>query len=311
MPQISAIICTYNRADYLQRALQSLTRQNLALDNFEVIVVDNASTDNTAEMTQQFRSCLPHLNYIHETRLGLSIARNSGADAARTPYLAYLDDDARPESSWLEAILYTFEQRDPTPAIVGGRVWLDWEGELPTWLPREYWPLYTYVDHGEETRLLREKEYLVGANIAFHKKVLLEHGGFDANLGRRGRMLLSGEETALVKLFKSKNLPIYYAPQATVWHVVDASRRNRRWFLKRLFWDGASQPLLDFGETKSRSFYRQQAYYDFRRVVYFAWHWVNAKFKGETQKSREHGLAMIQKMGRFWTDFLLAQGRSL
>ena len=95
MVQIAVIICTFNRADYLQQALQSLARQTLPLHQYQIIVVDNASTDETAQIVNQFTPELPNLRYLREPRLGLSIARNAGAAMATTPYLAYLDDDGR------------------------------------------------------------------------------------------------------------------------------------------------------------------------------------------------------------------------
>ena len=87
----------------------------------------------------------------------------------------------------------------------------------------------------------------MGANMAFHRDALLELGGFDTNLGRKGSTLLSGEEAAIVHRLRQRGLPVYYCGRAVVWHAVPPARRRRRWLWKRMFWDGASQPLLDSG----------------------------------------------------------------
>jgi glycosyltransferase involved in cell wall biosynthesis len=95
-PQISAIICTHNREEYLGAAIDSLLEQDFY--SYEVIVVDNASSDRTREIVEE-RLSNPRLNYVYEPVTGLSVARNTGAKEARAPILAYLDDDAVASSS--------------------------------------------------------------------------------------------------------------------------------------------------------------------------------------------------------------------
>ncbi|HEY9659004.1 MAG TPA: glycosyltransferase family A protein, partial [Allocoleopsis sp.] len=127
-PQISAIICTYNRETYLGTAIDSLLSQDFAAP-FEVIVVDNASTDNTRAVieTRLTRSLPSHLqlHYIYEPVNGLSVARNTGAKAAQSSLLAYLDDDAVASPTWLQAI-YTAYQHNEKLAVAGGKVTLLW-----------------------------------------------------------------------------------------------------------------------------------------------------------------------------------------
>jgi glycosyltransferase involved in cell wall biosynthesis len=101
-PQISAIICTYNREEYLSAAIDSLLQQDFY--SYEVIVVDNASSDRTREIVGE-RLSNPRLNYVYEPILGLSVARNTGAKEARSPILAYLDDDAVASPLWLKEFI--------------------------------------------------------------------------------------------------------------------------------------------------------------------------------------------------------------
>ncbi|HEY9888211.1 MAG TPA: glycosyltransferase family A protein, partial [Candidatus Obscuribacterales bacterium] len=130
--RISAIICTHNRADYLGAAIDSLLTQ--AFDHYEVIVVDNASTDSTRSVVEA-RSPHPRLRYVHEPTLGLSVARNTGAQAATGEILAYLDDDAEASQGWLAALMAIYEQ-NPQVAIAGGKVTLLWPPNCtpPRWL---------------------------------------------------------------------------------------------------------------------------------------------------------------------------------
>ena len=138
-PFISAIICTHNRDEYLGAAIDSLLNQSFEQDDqYEVIVVDNASTDNTAQVVQA-RLPHPRLTYIYESTLGLSVARNTGAKAAKGQILAYLDDDAEASSQWLTALCRVYQQ-DESIAIAGGKVTLLWPQGItqpPLWLSDE------------------------------------------------------------------------------------------------------------------------------------------------------------------------------
>ena len=130
--RISAIICTLNRAAYLEKAIQSLADQTLPEEQFEIIVVDNGSTDNTKTMVEGFKH-LENLRYIYEPIMGLSQARNTGWQNAQGDYVAYLDDDAIACPEWLERIVQAFDTVEPRPGSVGGKVIPVWEAERPAW----------------------------------------------------------------------------------------------------------------------------------------------------------------------------------
>jgi glycosyltransferase involved in cell wall biosynthesis len=306
MPRISAIICTHNGAKLLRKALESLARQTLAREDFEIIVVDNASSDATPQVVEEMRREHANLYYRREDRLGLSWARNTGAEIASSPYLAYLDDDARAEPQWMESLLAAFEACIPAPDCVGGPVRLDWGGNAPSWLPTRYWRLYSSLDLGDAGHFLREREYLVGANIAFRRAALLDTGGFDVRLGRLGGMLLSGEESAVLGKLRKSGRPIFYEPKAAVWHFVQEKRRRRRWLRGRLFWDGASQPLLDYGTGQPRRFYASQAYRDLRRMARFGCEYVSALTHRDQERRTDSSLALAQRAGRLRTNVNLA-----
>jgi glycosyltransferase involved in cell wall biosynthesis len=131
--QISAIICTHNRDSYLGAAIDSLLAQDFAAD-FEVIVVDNNSSDRTREVVEQ-RASNPRLKYVFEPTIGLSVARNTGAKIASAEILAYLDDDAVASTHWLQVLDSAFKNNSKL-AIAGGKVTLLWPQGIhqPQWL---------------------------------------------------------------------------------------------------------------------------------------------------------------------------------
>jgi len=240
--KISAIICTYNRASYLKRAVQSLLNQSLGKNDYEIIVVDNASTDHTAN----FIKSNPSIRYIYEPVLKLSQARNTGWKNAMGKYVAYLDDDAVASYDWLKNIIDAFENIKPTPGVVGGKVYLDWETDRPKWLPEgsKYLGYFAYINWGDSGHFLKDNEYLAGANIAYSKELLSEIGGFSLKLGRKGKKLYSMEELYTNYMLKEKGYRIYYSPKIVVDHIVTKERHKKSWLLKRAYCNELSKAIM-------------------------------------------------------------------
>lgn len=242
--RISAIICTLNRSAYLKKAVQSLIDQTLPEEQYEAIVVDNASTDDTKAVIEGFRH-VQNLRYIYEPILGLSQARNTGWQNAEGKYIAYLDDDAIACPEWLERIVHAFETVKPTPGSVGGKITLIWEAERPKWLAKELESSLGYLDWGDSQKFLAEDhQWLGGGNVAYPREVLNNLGGFSTSLGRKGTNLLSGDEIFLRDRLKERNLNQYYDPDIMVQHHALADRLNKNWFYKRHFWGGISYAVL-------------------------------------------------------------------
>jgi len=129
--EVSVVICTLDRPHYLRLATQSVVSQALARDRYELLIVDNGSTDETERMIRTEFGSVPNLRYIREPILGLSRARNTGWTQASGEFVAYLDDDAVAVPYWLEKILHVFETVRPMPGCVGGRIEPLWEVTPP------------------------------------------------------------------------------------------------------------------------------------------------------------------------------------
>jgi glycosyltransferase involved in cell wall biosynthesis len=244
-PRISATICTHNRADYLDKALKSLSVQTLPAADFEVVVVDNASTDGTASLVESMKPSLPSLRYVFEGSLGLSRARNAAIREARGDYIAFLDDDAVATSRWLESILTAFETVKPTPACVGGRIDPIWEGPRPDWLADTLLGYLTIVNWSEKAMTLDpSRQYVAGANMAFSALALRNLGGFSPSLGRVGDKLLSAEELHVQRMLVAAGHQLHYEPQASVGHHVPAARLTQKWFLNRAYSEGLSTAVM-------------------------------------------------------------------
>jgi glucosyl-dolichyl phosphate glucuronosyltransferase len=241
---ISAVVCTRDRSAYLARCLKAFSLQTLSAKRCEVIIVDNGSSDDTSRIAASF--CENHANfrYVRENRVGLAIARNTGIAVSSADVVAFTDDDAEPEPSWLQRTLGRFDEQPDDVGIVGGDVIPVFEAERPAWLTDDLLrPLSAGLKWSTEPRFLRAGEWLVEVNAAYKKKVLLQIGGFPEHLGRVGELLLSGEG-GVDRLVRRAGFRLFYDPAILVRHNIPATRLTRTWFRRRSFWQGVSLNLL-------------------------------------------------------------------
>jgi GT2 family glycosyltransferase len=246
-PRASVIVCTRDRPRLLAGAIDSVLSQQTR-EPFEVLVVDNGRRPDTEAIVRRYSG---RVDYVRERRAGLSHARNAGWTRARSDIIILLDDDAVARPGWLAALLDAFESTDA--ACVGGRVLPVWESPRPDWLSDDLVPSLTVADWSETAHAVADlrNEWLVGANIAFRRSVLSVLGGFAPDLGRKGRRLLSGEETFLQRRLIAEGHTCWYEPSAIVDHAVPAARLTPGWFRRRYFAQGVSDARM--WRTESRA----------------------------------------------------------
>jgi len=243
MIQISVVICTYNRAELLKGALKSLVEQSLDPECFEIIIVDNVSTDNTPEVVKTFQEM--YLEYrmirVYEPRQGLGYARNTGFMNALGRYVAYIDDDALAGHDWLKTALEVFESVKPTPFSVGGPILPFYNTPKPVWFKDEY----ETRNWGDQKRRLRPGESFSGSNMIWRKEFLKIFDGFNVRMGIKGVYLSIGQETKLYqKIWRSLNDPIFfYSPKLSVQHLVPPHKMTVFYQIKRSFVGGQVRSL--------------------------------------------------------------------
>lgn len=206
---ISVVVCTYNREDLLADCLQSLACQTFNSAQYEVIVVDNNSSDNTAKVAADFVAGKANYRLISEPEQGLSHARNKGLAEAQGEYVAFIDDDARAPENWLETAARIVAAYSPD--IFGGPAAPIFGCETPVW----YKEIYGIRGDRGETGWLR-KGFIVGTNIFFRRELLKEYGGFDPELGMKGDSVGYHEETALVHRAFVEEKKVYYSKELMV-----------------------------------------------------------------------------------------------
>jgi glycosyltransferase involved in cell wall biosynthesis len=232
---VSIVISTYNRCDALQGALQSVLGQDTGPVTYEIIVVDNNSTDRTREVVDDVRARgHGHLHYLFEGRQGLSHARNAGIAQARAPIIAFTDDDVRVASDWVVNIKRAFDAH-PEVDYVGGRVLPRWPTEPPTWLTRDHWSPMALSDYGDAPMYVNAEApfCLVGANLAFRRDVFERVGLFQPDFQRVKDGIGSTEDHELqLRLWHARRQGMY-VPDLVVTAEVEPRRMSkeyhRRW----------------------------------------------------------------------------------
>lgn len=219
-PKVSVVVCTYNGSRTIRSCLEGVTK--LEYPNYEVIVVDDGSTDGTADIVRQFES----VRLIRTVNRGLSHARNVGMEASAGEIVAYTDDDAFPDPHWLSYLVSTLLKTDH--AGIGG----------PNIAPPDDGLVADCVAHapGGPTHVLltdQVAEHIPGCNMAFRKDRLKAINGFDP------QFRIAGDDVDLCWRLQEQDWTLGYCPAAMVWH----RRRNS----VRAYW----RQQLNYGKAEA------------------------------------------------------------
>ncbi|HPP03569.1 MAG TPA: glycosyltransferase family 2 protein [Spirochaetota bacterium] len=226
--KLSIIVCVYNGEKDIGRCLDSLVNQKASPDLFEVIVVNNNSTDRTQEIADSYYGKIKNYKVVTEYAIGLSNARNRGYKESIANYVGYIDDDAKARPDYIEKAIRIIEEIQPD--IFGGPIYPFYVSEKPEWFKDQYEIRLAQKETG-----FMNRGTLSGSNIIFKKELLRLYNGFNPALGMEGDNLGYGEETKLVeRAFKEKR-KIYYDVDLIVEHIVPPFKMNILYFIVKAF----------------------------------------------------------------------------
>ena len=274
--ELTVCICTHNRPRYMHDCLAGLARQTAGQDAFAVVVVDSGSTGDAPAEIASLVAATPNASLIRVDRTGVSLARNAGAWACHTPYIAYIDDDAIPADDWVARILAALAETTSPPAVLGGRVLPLWEAPLPDWWPSRLRGVLSIIEtegkgeYGDPSLPADLAPYTV--NMVVNVVSLLAVGGFGCGAGRYGSSLLSDEDVQLAWRLRQTGQSVRYDSRIVVHHQIQATRLTPAWLLSRLYLAGrlhrADQAIA---QAERRSLARIAAPHRGRRLVRPAW----------------------------------------
>lgn len=308
---ISVVIPTRNRGEFLGAALESLTRQELSADRFEVLVIDNGSTDQTASVVDEYAARLENLRYFHAPEPGLHIGRHRGMMEAKGDILVFADDDIEAFPSWLSSISETFA--DSNVAMVGGNNLPMFLKFPPAWLKR-LWERPA-IKRGRALPVLSVLElmggrqelspfYVWGCNFAIRKNILLAAGGFHPDGMPKELIRFRGDgETHVSRYVAESGMKCIFHPGASVYHKVTPERMNFAYFRQRGFNQGVSDSYTAL-RNQGVVVHREQ-YNPFKRIAGKMWRklrdvfWIEPEAKQALRELKfgyREGYAYHQRM---------------
>lgn len=247
---LSVIICTYNRSANLDSCIDALENQkDCAGINWEIVIVDNNSSDDTAVVIKRLQEGCERIKYVFEKQQGLSWARNRGIEETESRYLAFIDDDIRVDANWLKSIYDCFERYKCN--AVGGRIYVDSPGPLPVWIQEDMRGFLGHRDFGDEQfQMDGYQQFPFGGNMCLARSAIEMVGKFDVRMGRKGEgkiasELFKGEETDYFNRLADAGGVIYYEPKAIVWHKILPHQLVKRFFRTIHFVAGLQKAGLD------------------------------------------------------------------
>ena len=246
----SIILCTFNRAESLAKALSDIDKLTVPSNSrCEVIVVDNNSSDETSRVIANFsENAAIEVVSLFEKKQGKSHALNLALSKARGRLLLFTDDDVRIDTEWLNSMTTEMIRRDWK--VAGGKIIPVWQREKPKWhIETGEFSLMAAIVAFDRGEIFREiNEPLFGANMCIHRDVIERHARFRTDLGPRGTSVAKGEDSELIGRYLAAGERVCYVPTAIVWHPVEEERTTRSYFRKFYFDDGrVSIKVQDLG----------------------------------------------------------------
>jgi len=222
--KVSVIVCTLNRSTGLKRAIEGLIAHRPPAIDWEIIVSDNGSTDDTRAVAEQFSGAPVPVRYVLEPRRGVSYARNAAVAASSAEIVAFTDDDQDVAPTWLASIVTTFDQ-NPDVDVIGGRVLPTWLSDPPSWVGAPMWGPVSVIDRGTTSFRVSKEQWmcLPGGNAAWRREALLAMGGFSSEYPR------SQDRELIVRTLMAGRIGMY-VPDMLVYHRLDGQRLNKAHF---------------------------------------------------------------------------------
>lgn len=239
---ISVIICTYNRSESLKDTLESIEALFIPEGlQWELIIVDNNSTDNTKKIVEHFADTSKvRTHYVFESHQGLSFARNAGIRHAQGEIIAFTDDDVIVEKNWLRFIAETFVKYNVD--CVSGKILPIWLSERPDWLSDDLLKVLAILDHGDQVHNFTgstSERLPFGANFSFKKNIFTKNGFFNEKLA-------PGEDQEMFQRLLTADGKAIYNANIVVHHKIPPERLTKAYFRSWHHKDGKVSAELEY-----------------------------------------------------------------
>jgi glucosyl-dolichyl phosphate glucuronosyltransferase len=242
------VICTYNNANLLDKALTAIASQKVSKNyQWSVLVVDNNCTDDTITVVEKHINLqlIPGLRRILEQKQGLSYARLCGVKNTSSELISFVDDDCLLSENWVEKAIQ-FAATHLNCGAFGGKVVLDWETTPSPILIKNSRNFAAY-DRGETSKQLNRRNYLIpGAGLVIRRSAIEKSGWLDKQLlkGREGEKLSAGEDSEIVLRILNAGYELWYTPDCLLHHFIPAKRISETYLFNLMYGFGAAAPYI-------------------------------------------------------------------
>jgi len=243
--RFSFITCTYNREKYLPQTLDAVCQQNFPADDYEIIVIDNNSTDNTAKICEEYKLKYQdkQFRYFKETNQGFSFALNRGIKEARGEFIIFADDDETVIPEHLQR-LDSHLKDYPQAQLCACPVVPIYETGEPKWMSRFTQRLIGgYFNQGNEVKKLEKKNYPGTGHTIIRRDIYERYGYYNTDLGRKGTSLMGAEDKDMFNRLKSNDIECYYFPDIPIYHHIPQRKTTDEFFNKLTYSIGKSERI--------------------------------------------------------------------
>jgi len=249
--RFSFVTCTYNRSKYLRRTIESVCAQSFDPGNYEIIIIDNNSTDDTARLCgiliNENKDRI--IRYFKEIDQGLSYALNRGIKEASGEFLIYIDDDETIDKEHLQ-LLDGHLNDFPSAVLCASPVVPVYEKKEPGWMsPFTKRLIGGYFNQGDKVKKLNKNNYPGTGHTIIKKELYEKYGYYNTNLGRSGSSLMGAEDKDMIYRLISNNVACYYLPDIPIYHHIPEYKLSNDFFNKLTYSVGKSERI----RTKSIS----------------------------------------------------------
>lgn len=253
MNKITIAICTYNRGGIIHKCIQSIYNQNISNIFFELLIVNNNSSDNTEQVVLEFADKFPNYKYVIEVEPGLSNARNRAINDASFDWIAYFDDDVVLKPDYIGRALKIIESHKFD--CFGGKYIPLYLKPKPKWIPSSYHK-NSNADSIKSITQLFDDNVIAGNNMVFNKAKLIELGGFDKNLGMIENEVKYGEDNLIQKRFLANNYTLGFDPLLLVEHIVMPHKLKLTWQLHSIYSHSRDRAKIEKTSISKTQFFK-------------------------------------------------------
>lgn len=296
---ITLLICTYNRAQQLGKLIESALTQDAGESSYEILIVDNNSSDETNLVVDRFRKKSKNVRYLFEKKQGKSFALQLALRHIKTEFYAIIDDDFILPINYVSQLLKGFRD-NPNAAYISGKVLPEWQTTAPDWLTNEHWSPLAIADFGDKEFVVDLSNRICLLACAFKTETVKSIGGYDTKLGVNENQIGGTEDEEIaIRLWQNDQFGVYL-PNIWFNHIVSSDRCSKNYHRRWHIGHGMQRAVMKDAEfERSSYFFLGVPGHLYRETLGHLFSWIGHILTGRTDKAFSHEIHLRFFQGFF------------